>query len=79
MLYKAAQRALEKANLSGGDIDLIVVATTTPDDTFPSTATKVQAALGANKGAAFDIQAVCAGFVYALTVADNFIKNWSIK
>ena len=75
LAIKAAQRALEKANLSGGDIDLIVVATTTPDDTFPSTATKVQAALGANKGAAFDIQAVCAGFVYALTVADNFIKT----
>tara|TARA_B110000438_G_scaffold149911_1_gene144199 strand:+ start:127 stop:1116 length:990 start_codon:yes stop_codon:yes gene_type:complete len=75
LAINAAQRALEKANLSGGDIDLIVVATTTPDDTFPSTATKVQAALGANKGAAFDIQAVCAGFVYALTVADNFIKT----
>ncbi|MDC1427751.1 ketoacyl-ACP synthase III [Rhodospirillaceae bacterium] len=75
LAIKAAQRALEKANLSAGDIDLIVVATTTPDDTFPSTATKVQAALGANKGAAFDIQAVCAGFVYALTVADNFIKT----
>jgi 3-oxoacyl-[acyl-carrier-protein] synthase-3 len=75
LAINAAHRALEKANLSGGDIDLIVVATTTPDDTFPSTATKVQAALGANKGAAFDIQAVCAGFVYALTVADNFIKT----
>jgi 3-oxoacyl-[acyl-carrier-protein] synthase-3 len=75
LAINAAQRALEKANLSGDDIDLIVVATTTPDDTFPSTATKVQAALGANKGAAFDIQAVCAGFVYALTVADNFIKT----
>ena len=75
LAINAAHRALEKANLSGDDIDLIVVATTTPDDTFPSTATKVQAALGANKGAAFDIQAVCAGFVYALTVADNFIKT----
>ena len=75
LAINAAQKALEKANLSGDDIDLIVVATTTPDDTFPSTATKVQAALGANKGAAFDIQAVCAGFVYALTVADNFIKT----
>jgi len=52
-----------------------VVATTTPDETFPSTATKVQAALGITKGVAFDIQAVCAGFIYALTIADNFIKT----
>ena len=75
LAINAAQKALAKASLSVDEIDLIVVATTTPDDTFPSTATKVQAALGVNKGAAFDIQAVCAGFVYALTVADNFIKT----
>ena len=72
---KAANDALVKANIASDQIDLIVVATTTPDDTFPSTATKVQAALGITKGVAFDIQAVCAGFVYALTIADNFIKT----
>ena len=72
---KAAHDALVKANIASDQIDLIVVATTTPDDTFPSTATKVQAALGITKGVAFDIQAVCAGFVYALTIADNFIKT----
>ena len=56
-------------------MDLILVATTTPDETFPATATKVQAGLGVKRGAAFDVQAVCAGCVYALSVADNFIKN----
>ena len=60
--------------MAAGDIDLIVLATTTPDDTFPATATKVQAGLGIHHGAAFDVQAVCAGFMYALAVADNFIK-----
>ena len=74
LAIKAARNALEMAGLEGEDIDLIVVATTTPDDTFPATATKVQKALGAFNGAAFDIQAVCAGFVYALAVADNFLK-----
>ena len=72
---KAAHDALVKANIASDQIDLIVVATTTPDETFPSTATKVQAALGITKGVAFDIQAVCAGFVYALAIADNFIKT----
>ena len=71
---KAAKNALENANLQADDIDLIIVATTTPDNTFPSTATKVQADLGISGGAAFDIQAVCTGFVYALSIADNFIK-----
>ncbi|MED5518417.1 MAG: beta-ketoacyl-ACP synthase III [Pseudomonadota bacterium] len=70
----AARRALDSAGVAPGDIDLIVLATTTPDDTFPATATKVQAGLGIHHGAAFDIQAVCAGFMYALAVADNFIK-----
>lgn len=74
LAIKAARNALDMAGLEGEDIDLIVVATTTPDDTFPATATKVQKALGAFNGAAFDIQAVCAGFVYALAVADNFLK-----
>ena len=70
----AARRALDSAGVAPGDIDLIVLATTTPDDTFPATATKVQAGLGIHNGAAFDVQAVCAGFMYALAVADNFIK-----
>jgi len=70
----AARAALENAGMGIADIDLIVVATTTPDDTFPSTATKVQAKLAMDHGAAFDIQAVCAGFIYALATADNFIK-----
>lgn len=70
----AARRALDSAQLAADDIDLIVLATTTPDDTFPATATKVQAGLGIHHGAAFDVQAVCAGFMYALAVADNFIK-----
>ena len=70
----AARRALDSAGVASGDIDLIVLATTTPDDTFPATATKVQAGLGIHHGAAFDVQAVCAGFMYALAVADNFIK-----
>ncbi|MFX4222427.1 MAG: beta-ketoacyl-ACP synthase III [Thalassobaculum sp.] len=74
LAIKAARNALDMAGLEGEDIDLIVVATTTPDDTFPATATKVQKALGAFHGAAFDVQAVCAGFVYALAVADNFLK-----
>ncbi|WP_042704459.1 beta-ketoacyl-ACP synthase III [Azospirillum sp. B506] len=70
----AATRALEHAGVPAASIDCIILATTTPDNTFPATATKVQAALGA-KGFAMDIQAVCAGFVYALSVADNFLRN----
>ena len=70
----AATRALEHAGVPAGSIDCIVLATTTPDNTFPATATKVQAALG-TKGFAMDIQAVCAGFVYAMAVADNFLRN----
>ena len=70
----AAARALSAAGLAATDVDLVVVATTTPDDTFPATATQVQAKLGIRRGAAFDVQAVCSGFVYALAVADNFIK-----
>lgn len=70
----AADRALASAGMAAADIDLIVLGTTTPDDTFPATATKVQANLGLTRGAAFDVQAVCSGFVYALAVADNFIK-----
>jgi len=70
----AARQALERAGLKAESIDLIVVATSTPDNTFPATATAVQAGLGIHHGAAFDLQAVCSGFVYALATADNFLK-----
>lgn len=72
---KASQRALDNAGLKASDLDLIVLATATPDETFPATATRVQASLGMTKGAAFDVQAVCAGFVYGLSVADSMIKS----
>jgi len=71
----AAREALLDAGIDSGELDLIVCATTTPDDTFPAAATKVQARLGMSHGAAFDVQAVCSGFIYALSVADNFIKS----
>ena len=77
--YLAAKNALEKSDLTPEDIDLIVLATTTPDLTFPSSATTIQAKLGAKNAFAFDIQAVCSGFVYALNIADNFIKTGQIK
>ena len=70
----AARAALSDAGLGADALDLIVVATTTPDETFPAVATNIQARLGMTRGAAFDVQAVCSGFVYALAVADNFIK-----
>jgi 3-oxoacyl-[acyl-carrier-protein] synthase-3 len=79
LAVKAAGRALEAAGLGPDDIDLIIVATTTPDDTFPSTAAKVQAGLGVRQGAAFDVQAVCSGFIYALTVADSMIRVGQAK
>ncbi len=71
---EAARQALSHAGIPAEAIDLIVVATATPDETFPSVATKVQYKLGMTRGFAFDVQAVCSGFVYALAVADNFIK-----
>ncbi|MEO1089331.1 MAG: beta-ketoacyl-ACP synthase III [Pseudomonadota bacterium] len=71
---RAAGVALAKAGLEPGDLDLIVVATSTPDHTFPATATAVQRKLGAGRGMAFDVQAVCAGFPHAVTIADNFIR-----
>jgi 3-oxoacyl-[acyl-carrier-protein] synthase III len=70
----AARRALQRAGMSGSDLDLIVLATATPDHTFPATATKVQAQLGMKRGAAFDVQAVCSGFIFALATADNAIR-----
>lgn len=74
---QAADRALSHAGLKASDIDLIVLATATPDYTFPATATQVQAALGITQGAAFDVQAVCSGFVYATSIADKFLQSGS--
>jgi 3-oxoacyl-[acyl-carrier-protein] synthase-3 len=71
----AARKAMENAGITIADIDLIIVATTTPDMTFPATAAVVQQKLGMHHGAAFDIQAVCSGFVYAVATADSYIKN----
>ncbi|MBA2127560.1 3-oxoacyl-ACP synthase [Hyphomicrobium methylovorum] len=71
----AAKKALIRAGIDPIDIDLIVCATATPDRTFPATAVRIQSMLGVTKGAAFDVQAVCSGFVYAMTVADNFLKT----
>jgi len=74
LAVRAAERALSNAGMNGSDLDLLVVATATPDNTFPATATKVQARLGMCRGAAFDVQAVCAGFIFALSVADNAVR-----
>jgi 3-oxoacyl-[acyl-carrier-protein] synthase-3 len=75
----AAKAALADAKLEPADIDLIIVATSTPDHTFPSTATEIQAALGIAQGAAFDLQAVCTGFIYAVATADKFLTSGSNK
>ena len=72
---RAARAALLHAGIAVDEIDLIIVATSTPDETFPATATKVQANLGVTAGAAFDMQAVCSGFVYALSVADSMLTS----
>jgi 3-oxoacyl-[acyl-carrier-protein] synthase-3 len=79
LAVKAARAALVQGGVDASELDLIVVATTTPDNTFPATATKVQAQLGVTKGAAFDVQAVCSGFVYALAMADNMIRLGQAK
>jgi len=71
----AAKAALANAGLEPEDIDLIVLATSTPDQTFPATAVTIQAELGMNHGAAFDVQAVCSGFLFALATADNYLKS----
>ena len=75
----AAERALNDAGVMASEVDLLVLATTTPDQTFPATATTVQNRLGMINGAAFDIQAVCSGFIYGLSIADNFIKAGQAK
>ncbi len=76
---KAAQAALASAGLDAQSIDLIVLATSTPDNTFPATAVAIQNGLGINHGAAFDLQAVCSGFIFALATADNFLKSGAFK
>lgn len=75
LAIKAAQAALADAGVDAQSIELIVLATSTPDNTFPATAVDVQRALGINHGAAFDLQAVCSGFVFALATADNFLRS----
>jgi 3-oxoacyl-[acyl-carrier-protein] synthase-3 len=76
---EAAKRALADAGIDAAEVDLIVVATSTPDFVFPSTACLIQANIGANNAAAFDVQAVCTGFIYALTTADSFIRAGRAK
>jgi 3-oxoacyl-[acyl-carrier-protein] synthase-3 len=79
LAFKAAEAALRDADVPVDALDLIVVATTTPDETFPAVATNIQARLGMTRGAGFDVQAVCSGFIYAIAVADNFIKAGQAK
>jgi len=75
LALEAAQNAINHAGIESSEIDLIIVATSTPDQVFPSTAVKLQDLLGVRSGAGFDIHAVCSGFIYALSTADNFIKS----
>ena len=75
LAFNAAKRAIKNSKIRVSKIDLVIIATSTPDNTFPSTATKVQAKLGIKKGFAFDIQAACTGFIYALSIADNYLSN----
>ena len=79
LAFHAATMALKNAGITGNDLDAIVLATATPDQTFPSTASRLQAALGMNNGFAFDIQAVCAGFIYALANANALIQSGQAK
>ncbi|MDP7241335.1 MAG: beta-ketoacyl-ACP synthase III [Rhodospirillales bacterium] len=74
LAFEAGKKALESAGIGVDEVDLIVLGTTTPDKTFPATATAVQSMLGLKNGAAFDVQAVCSGFIYSLAIADNFVK-----
>jgi 3-oxoacyl-[acyl-carrier-protein] synthase-3 len=79
LALQAARAALARAGCTASDLDLLVLATATPDNTFPATATRVQAELGMKRGAAFDVQAVCSGFIYALSVADNMLRLGQAK
>ena len=79
LAIEAGRAAMEMAGIKSSELDLLIVATTTPDNTFPATAAKVQAVIGRPGIPAFDIQAVCSGFVYSLAVADNFIKTSQVK
>jgi 3-oxoacyl-[acyl-carrier-protein] synthase-3 len=79
LAFEAASRALEAAHCTAADVDLIIVATTTPDMVFPSCACILQHKLGATRAAAFDLQAVCSGFIYALSTADQFIRSGNFR
>lgn len=79
LAVKAGRQAFERAGIDPASIDLVVLATTTPDDTMPSTATKIQHRLGITGGAAFDVNAACSGFVYAMTIANNFIVSGAAR
>ena len=79
MARAAARAALAKAGCAPEDIDLVICATSTPDYTFPAAATMIQAALGITGGVAFDLQAVCSGFVFAVATADKFLTSGSHK
>ena len=79
LALEASRKALEAAGVAASELDLIIVATSTPDFIFPSTACLLQAKLGVKNGAAFDVQAVCSGFVYSLATADAFIRNGNAK
>src|SRR5699024_12640016 len=79
MAYEAAKRALDDAELKAEDLDLILVATVTPDRSFPSVANMIQDKLGANQAGAFDLAAACAGFIYGLVTGTQFIESGSYK
>lgn len=79
LAFEAAKAALKNAGMTADELDLIILATATPDHTFPATSARVQARLGMTRGVAFDLQAVCSGFVFALATADNFIKAGQAK
>lgn len=79
LAVQACSRALDRAGIAPADIDVLIVGTTTSDDTFPATATRIQAKLGLSRAFALDVQAVCAGFIFALSVADSFIKTGQAK
>ncbi len=79
LALKAGQLALQKANLRGEDIDLIIVGTVTPDSVMPTTANRIQAAIGAKKAFSFDLQAACSGFLYGLSIADQYFKTGAVN